>query len=58
MEFIEPALDGKDLYETTVSLAWVYDGNVGRSWEQLTWNERDAWEARADEINESRRSND
>ena len=58
MKFIEPALDGKDLYETTVLIAQVYDDGPGRSWDELTWKERDAWEARADELNEARRYDD
>ncbi len=64
MEFVEPALDGRELYETTVVYAGLAatgdqllhpEKYVLPEWEKLTWQEQDAWQARADELNEARR---
>lgn len=55
----EKALDGKTLYEATMD---AYGGSCdiglpALSWENLTWNEKDNWQAKADELNEARREN-
>lgn len=62
-EVKERATDGRSLYEATrpfghlVPIAdYLLNGSPwDREWEDLPWDEKDHWEAQADELNESRR---
>lgn len=51
----ERITDGRSLFEITATYAEAVQIPSTLSWEELPWNDQDAWEARADEINESRR---
>lgn len=55
MEAVERAVSGRVLYEATVDAAAQWTKAFHTSWDDLTWSERDEWEAKADELNESRR---
>lgn len=62
-EAVERATDGRSLYEATRSLSqafpmsssWLIDPPYPKEWDELPWDEKDSWEAKADELNESRR---
>lgn len=50
-KLIEP----RALYDAQRDAAWLFVGEKLPPWNALTWPERDAIQATADELNESRR---
>ena len=63
LEAKEKATDGRSLYDATRGFArlatigkYLLEGDPwDREWDELPWDEKDHWEAQADELNESRR---
>lgn len=59
----ERATDGRSLYEASRSFGrlatigkYLLEGDPwDREWDALPWDEKDHWEAQADELNEARR---
>lgn len=55
----ERAVDGESLFETSrqikIAFGDIWNPSHTPTWDEITWRERDAWQAQADEINESRR---
>jgi hypothetical protein len=47
-----------NLYETARELSMLYLDYYLPPWDELSWAERDGWQARADELNEARYGND
>ena len=43
------------MYETARDLSEFYFGEPLPRWEDLTWPDKDAWQERADELNEARK---
>lgn len=46
------------MYESERELSGIFFSELLPRWEDLSWAEKDAWQERADELNEARYDND